>query len=620
MAKKLPEIDPRTFIPLRWEDRRSPVPSHQFGPFADAGKPVLATGVCDDVLTRPTERAGMVMNVVVRTATDPFHITIFHASSYHGMQYQRGRRLTIWGVPKWEDKWVFYAPEIVPPEEAGRILPIYKKPQGISEARLRGHVQARAMEAAESLIDEVPDEVLRARGLPSIREALLAIHCPSDRLADRADLLRLAYREVYEIKDAIGKVERKAGPVLDADLTDYYAGLPFALTGDQLKAIADIQRDLASGKAMRRLVLGDVGSGKTEVALAAAAVALRCGHRVLVLEPTTVLASQLYDKFSERFGAEIVSFQTGKKKTGKSLIVVGTHALMNTSFIGVGLVIVDEQHKFGVFQKQKLLGEHHVLELSATPIPRTVSLILHGALHVSELRERPYARDVETHVLTRADKDVIMRHVWQLVQQAKKVLIIYPLVRENDKSAYKSVEGAVRVWETLCPGKVIWVHGQLDQKQEVVDDFRRKGDKQILVASSLIENGIDIPEATMLVVGGAERFGLSQLHQLRGRIGRRGDKSYCLLVCVNEDARERVAAMERISDGFELAELDADLRGWGEVFSPKQSGHCFNLPDIELYKTVIPWVAEDWHPRQEETDYVQNRRGMPCTEAAVVSG
>jgi ATP-dependent DNA helicase RecG len=586
----LPMVDPLSMVPLRYEDRRKVTPSSAF---VD-GEMTLASGrVCAAPYEEETSRRSILI-IPLEDSGGQFEAVYFRyrLPYYTKFLFRQGKEVCLWGKPKRNGllKWVFEQPDIA--EDKGIILPVYKTPGSVGARAMRDHIIAHTMALIEKIEDEVPKYVLDARGLPGIKEALTAVHLPMAALPDRRHYLRLAYREIMDIRTKIQDFQRDKAYPIKGDLADFFKKFSFPFTGDQKKAIAEIQRDMAKDTAMRSIVVGDVGCGKTVVAQAAAALCCQSNRRTLVLAPSVVLAGQLYDKFVESFGTELVSFMTGPKKTGSSLIVVGTTALLHKPFAGVGLVVIDEQHRFGVEQRNQLLGPWHALQMSATPIPRTVALMFHGAVKVINITELPFHRDCTTRVVSREAKPQILGHLRQMVNSGQKALIIYPLV-EEDKGDYKAVEKVAEVWEKLYPDQVIWVHGRIDEKLDVVNDFRKSTKRKILLATSLIETGVDIPEASMLIVVGAEKFGLSQLHQLRGRVGRHGNKSYCYLISVKDEAMGRLKPLETISDGFKLSEVDSDLRGWGEVFTGKQSGHCFKLPDLSLYKEVGQWVAED---------------------------
>lgn len=589
MAKKLPEINPLEYLPYRYDDY-TPVSFHSFNPKSD--KPVLISGSVQRVEEMTTERGRM---LIVWIAIDGGRVCIkyFRYSAYHLTYFKyNSKSVYLFGVPKKEgDFWCVYHPEFIERDDVGKIIPVYKTNKGISQKRMRDHIWETANGLMPFLEDEVSCETLKRRGLPTITSALSQIHNPISR-PTLEPFKRLAYREMIEVKKRLLKFPKADAPIIKADMEGFARMLSFKMTGGQVNAVGDVMNDMALGKAMRRILVGDVGCGKTVVAKAAAYICLKNSYRTLVMSPTTVLAEQTCEKFKNIFGEENVSLYTGDEKENPAMIIVGTHAILNKKFAGVGLVILDETQKFGVVQRNKLLGNVHALQMTATPIPRTISLLYHGCIELSEIKDMPFPRDVVTRVVSKEDKSKVLGHLRQIVSSGGKALVIYPLV-SLDKGDYTAVESKKDIWEKLYPGKVAWVHGKLEDKVDVVSEFRKSSDKQILVATCLIETGLDCPEASIMVISGAEKFGIAQLHQLRGRIGRRGQRSYCYFMFKKPEAEAKLKPLESISDGFILAEMDSDMRGWGDALGEAQSGHCFNLPSIRIYKDVAPMVDED---------------------------
>jgi ATP-dependent DNA helicase RecG len=587
MAKRrLPDIDPFGYLPLRYEDRRKHVSVGQF----KKGEKVLFRGYPDKIGEEETWTGKKMLVVSMTGDGGNFLVKYFHFTDWHLRRFERGGYISMWGAPKKEkDVWIFYQPGF--PDEIGLICPIYKTPSGVGQKRFRDHIWVAARRGMSEIEDEVPDEVLARRDFPTIREALRQIHRPY-QIPDARPFLRLAYREVFELKRRLAGVRKPSAPIIEVDILPFIERLPFELTGDQMKTIGEILEDMATGTAMRRILVGDVSSGKTVVSQAAAYACMSCGYRTLVLTPSTVLARQHYEKFSQLFGEEQVGLCTGREKTGEAMIIIGTHALLKGKFDDVGLVVIDEQHRFGVSQRTQIALGAHALQLTATPIPRTISLIYQGAIDISTLKTPPFKRDVITKVVSQCHTREILSHIKDVIGNGGKALVVYPLV-DDDKGKYKSVESSKEFWERTYPGKTLFVHGRTDGKEEFVSEFRTSMEKRILVATSLIETGIDIPEASILVVAGAECFGLATLHQLRGRIGRRGNRSFCYFMFKDPEAEERLKLLETVHDGFELAERDTDSRGWGDTFGREQSGNMFKLPSVSIYKKVVDMVIED---------------------------
>jgi ATP-dependent DNA helicase RecG len=515
--------------------------------------------------------------------------------------------------------------------EVGRIVPIYEAIGTFGSKQIR-----RAMYAAVQLIDpRMPDilpEALRARlGFPSRGEALIHTHFPEP--GENLDALntfrspaqqRLIFEELfmYQLSLALDrKVTRKENAIAfrvreDSVREALKRILPFKPTAAQKRVLAEIAADLEKPAPMNRLLQGDVGSGKTIIALQAAVIAIENGTQTALMAPTEILAVQHFlsarrvlAKAGYRVELLISGLKSAEKaaaleliRTGEAQLVVGTHALIedNVEFARLGFVAIDEQHRFGVLQRKKLMDKAasrghapHVLVLTATPIPRTLSLTLYGDLDVSVLDELPPGR---TPIATRTTTEPHLPGVWEFLRRevaaGHQGYIVYPVIEESKLELKAAIEEYERLSKEAFPKlKLGLLHGRLssDEKDEVMQSFR-KNEAQILVATTVVEVGVDVPNATVMVIEHAERFGLSQLHQLRGRIGRGADKSHCILVAparMTDEARVRLETMVRTSNGFEIAEADLQLRGPGEFFGTRQSGdlgfHIANpLRDREL--------------------------------------
>ena len=378
-------------------------------------------------------------------------------------------------------------------------------------------------------------------------------------------------------------------------------GLPFSLTGAQRRTLIEILKDMSGELPMLRLVQGDVGSGKTIVAVLAALNVVKAGYQVAFMVPTEVLAKQHYSKLKELFdgfgiSVEILLGGVGDKKIlhkalskGEIDIVVGTHALIQegVEFKKLGLAIVDEQHRFGVEQRKKLAanGTPHLLSMTATPIPRTLAMILYGDLDISLIDEVPSGRKpVVTRLVLEKKRNDAYKWIYDKVKEGDQVYVICPLVEDSDK--LEEVKSVTAEFERLSKGafkglKIGLLHGRMSsqEKQDVMDDFKA-GKIEVLVSTSVIEVGIDVPNATIMMIEGAERFGLSQLHQFRGRVGRGDKQSYCFLMPskYTPEGMARLSALERTHSGFDLAEVDLQMRGPGEIYGVRQSG----IPDLKI--------------------------------------
>lgn len=510
--------------------------------------------------------------------------------------------------------------------EIGRIVPIY---ESTGQGKLTPRWFRRAIRfALENLNPDLPDPipaVVRAHlSLVSPREALWKVHWP-DAGESFADLqssrtpahIRLIFDELFfielglELKRREQKAQTGAAFQLDDRVRDAIKKiLPFHPTGAQKRALKEIASDMQTPVPMRRLLQGDVGSGKTIVAFEAAIIAIENGYQVALMAPTEILAQQHYfsaRQILEKAGYRIVlltgSLEQDRKRDirrhiaqGNAQLIIGTHALIQdrVEFEKLGLVIVDEQHRFGVMQRLKLMkkeggAEPDVLVMTATPIPRTLALTLYGDLDVSILDEHPPGR---TPVVTRAVPDERAPEVWDFVRKqiaaGHQAYVVYPVIEENEERELKAAQQMFRqLREKIFPDlHVGLLHGRLgaDEKEHVMREFQRS-EIEILVATTVIEVGVDVANATIMVIEHADRFGLAQLHQLRGRIGRGAAKSYCVLMYgekVSEEGQRRLDAMVRTNDGFQIAELDLELRGPGEFFGTKQAG----LPSFRVANLI----------------------------------
>jgi ATP-dependent DNA helicase RecG len=504
--------------------------------------------------------------------------------------------------------------------EIGRIVPIYESTgQGKLTPRWFRRIIRWTLENLDpDLSDPIPAAVRAHLSLIPVREALLKVHWP-DAGESFADLqssrtaahIQMIFDELFfiELGLELKRHEQKAQTGIAFQLTDSVRAaikkiLPFHPTAAQKRVLKEIATDMQTPSPMRRLLQGDVGSGKTIVAFQAAIIAIENGHQVALMAPTEILAQQHYfsaRQILERAGYRIVlltgSLEQDRKRDvrrhiaqGNAQLVIGTHALIQdrVEFENLGLVVVDEQHRFGVMQRLKLMKksdegsktvEPDVLVMTATPIPRTLALTLYGDLDVSVLDELPPGR---TPVVTRSVADERAPEVWDFVRKqiatGHQAYVVYPVIEENEERELKAAEQMHRqLREKIFPElHVGLLHGRLDaaEKERVMRDFQ-EGKIEILVATTVIEVGVDVPNATVMVIEHADRFGLAQLHQLRGRIGRGAAKSYCVLMRgakVSEEGERRLDAMVHSNDGFQIAELDLELRGPGEFFGTKQAG------------------------------------------------
>ena len=505
----------------------------------------------------------------------------------------------------------------------GHIVPVYKLCRGLTQNNVLQSVRAGLDSCAEILPETIPERFLRSRQLARIRYAYENVHFPADFHALELSRRRLVYEELFLFACAIqlqrGTHTVKAGKVFAVpDISEFYAALPFLPTGAQKRAVQDALNDFTSGKAMNRLVQGDVGSGKTLVAAALIWCCAKNGAVSAFMAPTEILAqqhAQTLTKLLSPFGLRVClltgSMRTGEKKAVREALqrreidlLVGTHALFteNVEYPGLGLVITDEQHRFGVMQRSALIGKGetpHVLVMSATPIPRTLALILYGDLDVSILDEMPPGRqEVDTFAVDSRYRARLNAFIRKQAEEGHQCFVICPMVEDAEEEntlQLHSAESQAKALQIALPGlRVACVHGRMKpkEKNDIMASFSR-GETDVLVSTTVVEVGVDVPNATLMIIENAERFGLSQLHQLRGRVGRGTAKSYCVLVSDtdNDESKQRLNILCKTNDGFRIAEEDLRLRGPGDFFGSRQHGlpemHVADLgADTEVLKTA----------------------------------
>ncbi|HVE72456.1 MAG TPA: ATP-dependent DNA helicase RecG [Thermoanaerobaculia bacterium] len=601
------------FFPFRYEDRRHPARIADLGRSIDM--PVLLRGRVTSVASRvsPVKRMRL-FEAILDDGTGSVKLIWFN-QAYLGDQIQRGDRLAVYGAPRagsyrsltiespdWEK---FEGNE----EEEGAIVPIYSKVGNIPPKALRKIVTGAIDAALPQLADPLPDELRKKLGVIDLQTAIRALHQPSeltpDFLSSRSPAhARVVMQDFFTLQLAL-RVRRASEEtntksrrieIDDALREEVKRILPFRLTTAQKRVLKEIADDLRSSRPMYRLLQGDVGSGKTIVALIAAILMIRNGHQVALLAPTEILVEQHYQRIRQLLDHSIVvaratgSMSAGERRTltaglrdGYIQLAVGTHALLEDriQFQSLGLAIVDEQHRFGVEQRQKLFAKGEmpdILVMTATPIPRSLALAVYGDLELSVIDELPPGRQrIKTAVREASEVERVYDFIDKEIDDGAQIYIVYPIIEESEKSNLKPLTHGFEQMQKRFPNRrVAMMHGRMksDEKEETMQRFKG-GEIDILVATTVIEVGIDVPNASLMLIVDADRFGLSQLHQLRGRVGRGERKSYCVLLHeakIASDAKDRIMAFERARDGFEVAEQDLQARGPGEFLGTRQSG------------------------------------------------
>ena len=507
-------------------------------------------------------------------------------------------------------------------KNTGRIIPIYPSILELSQNNLRKIIENALLEV-EDLPETLPDYLVKEYKLMSKIEAIKQIHFPDNFQKYNEARKRLVFEELLIMQLALLAFKtnynnQKEGIEFskEAKNSEIIDKLPFKLTNAQTRVLEEIDRDMESNKSMNRLLQGDVGSGKTAVAMCAAYKAVKSGYQVAVMAPTAILAKQHYENFQKildtcNIKCELLVSGTAKKqkekileelKKGEINIIIGTHALLqeNVEFCNLGLVITDEQHRFGVRQRSVINSKGKnpdILVMSATPIPRTLALILYGDLDISIIDELPPNRQkIDTFAVTPSKEERVNNFIKQQLNEGRQAYIVCPLVEESETINAKSVLEIAEKYknETFKEYKVEYIHGKLNKKDKdaIMEKFKN-GEINVLISTTVIEVGVDVPNSTIMVIENAERFGLATLHQLRGRVGRGKYKSYCILKYKGngEQTRERMKIMVETNDGFKISEKDLELRGSGEFFGTKQHGipefKIANLfQDIEMLKSI----------------------------------
>ena len=500
---------------------------------------------------------------------------IFNPRAYHRGQFRVGASLHVRGKIQWQaGKLSIVQPMVV--SEINTIVPKYKTV-----------LQNRTM--IDLIKNYLTCESLMKEGL-SEKEANIVMELHTCKGLDKKSLLVMKFIEIYNYIKILSKkkIDFEAKNKLNSDESNFVKSLPFELTNDQKNAIKDIKKDFNSNKSARRIVMGDVGSGKTMVILAS--VLMTYPKRSLLMAPTTILANQLLEEAKKFLPKNVKSFlvvsATSKKEDLSQYdFIIGTHALLHRQLPDFDLIMVDEQHRFGTKQRELInqisiedTKHPHFLQFSATPIPRTMSMIQSSLVDFSFIKEMPFKKDIVTKTIRKSDFKDLSEHMKHEIKNSRQIIVIYPLVEESEVIEYQSIEEARGYWEKNYE-KVFVTFGADKNKEEILERFREEGN--ILIATTLVEVGISLPNLSTIVIVGAERLGLATLHQLRGRVSRNGLKGYCFLY-TNQNDSKRLTDFSNTNNGFDIAELDLEYRKGGDILGGvKQSGQKFEFYDME---------------------------------------
>ena len=640
------------YYPRRYLDRSTVTPIHELtDSLPRSGGEAGAVTVVGEVMATGLAGQGRKMRLELRIQDESGGVmkaVWFRGAHYLHRLFRTGDKLALHGqVQQYGKTFSMAHPETdkletdAPALTTGRIIPLYPGTAALEKVGLNSRALRRVVYGAFKshglLIPEIlPDDIRERHGLIAGNVALRAAHFPKDSAELGRALRRLKFEELFFLQLVLaflhGRRKRQPGPRFgrqggvpdngEETLTQRFLdGLPFTFTGAQTRTLADIARDTAGGHQMNRLVQGDVGSGKTVVAVAAMMMALDAGYQSAFMAPTEILTEQHYANlktYLEPLGVEVRLLIGGQRKAlreeiladlaeGRAHVAVGTHAVIQDTvqFQKLGLAVVDEQHRFGVEQRAQMFekGERpHVLLMTATPIPRSLAMTVYGDLDVTVMDERPAGRKpIITQVYSEKKRDDAYAFITEQLREGRQAYVVYPLVEESEAETLADVKdaenGAAELAERFRPYSVDLVHGRMlaYEKEEAMARFKA-GETDILVATTVIEVGVDVPNASVMVIEHAERFGLSQLHQLRGRVGRGAYQSHCILMAGpkrTHEAEARLNAMAATDDGFVISEEDLKLRGSGDLFGTRQSGEAaLQLADLVRDQELLQEARE----------------------------